>query len=168
MIKFQVNRQSDHESTMSPKANKYKMIPDQKQRDQKIEKQMPRIILSFRYQNLFHGYYFYYSNFGHKIVNYQIKFRDMQLRTSRNRQSLQHRTKQPMNRQHSTKHFYLLNNDLECYKCHNFVHKSANCHLKKYKADPRINPLARNASTWKKKDSEKCALVLSSQKKKDP
>jgi transposase InsO family protein len=41
-------------------------------------------------------------------------------------------------------------------------------HLKNYKADPRIKPLARNASTWKKKDSEKCGLVLSAQKQKDP
>ena len=28
MIKFQVSRQSDHEITLSPKANKDKMIPD--------------------------------------------------------------------------------------------------------------------------------------------
>jgi hypothetical protein len=92
----------------------------------------------------------------------------MQLRRSRNKQYLQHRTKQPMNRQRSTNHFDLLNNELECYNCHNFGHKAANCHLKKYKEDPRINPLARNASTWKKKDSEKCGLVLSTQKQKDP
>jgi transposase InsO family protein len=168
MIKFQVSRQSDHESTLSPKANKDKMIPDKKQRDQKMEQQMPRRRPSFRYQNFFHGYCFYCSNFGHKIANCQIKFRDMQLRRSRNKQSLQHRTKQPMNRQRSTNHFDLLNNELECYNCHNFGHKAANCHLKKYKADPRINPLARNASTWKKKDSEKCGLVLSAQKQKDP
>jgi hypothetical protein len=37
MIKFQVNRQSNHESTLSPKFNKEKMIPDKKQRDQKME-----------------------------------------------------------------------------------------------------------------------------------
>jgi hypothetical protein len=73
-----------------------------------------------------------------------------------------------MNRQHSTNHFYLLKNELECYNCRNFSHKAANCHLKKYKAYPRINPLARNASTWKKKDSEKCGLILSAQKKKYP
>jgi hypothetical protein len=30
MIKFQVSRQLDHESTLSPKANKDKMIPDKK------------------------------------------------------------------------------------------------------------------------------------------
>jgi hypothetical protein len=40
--------------------------------------------------------------------------------------------------------------------------------MNNYKADPRIKPLARNASTWKKKDSEKCGLLLSSQKQKDP
>jgi hypothetical protein len=93
MIKFQANRQLDHESTMSPKDNKDKMILDKKQRDRNMEQQMPRRRSSFRYQNFFHGYYFYYSNFGHKIVNFQIKFGDMQLRRSRNRQSLQHITK---------------------------------------------------------------------------
>jgi hypothetical protein len=35
----------------------------------------------------------YCSNFGHKIENCQIKFRDMQLKRSRNKQSLQHRAK---------------------------------------------------------------------------
>jgi transposase InsO family protein len=168
MIKFQVSRQSDHVNTLPPTTNKDKMIPDKKQRYQKMEQQMPRRRPSFRYQNFFHGYCFYCSNFGHKIANCQIKFRDMQLRRSRNKQSLQHRTKQPMSRQSCTNHFDLLNNELECYNCHNFGHKAANCHLKNYKADPRIKPLARNASTWKKKDSEKCGLVLSAQKQKDP
>jgi hypothetical protein len=92
----------------------------------------------------------------------------MQLRISRNRQSLQHRTKKSMNRQRSTNHFDLLNKELKCYNCHNFGHKAANFHLKKYKADPRINPLSRNANTWKKKDNEKCVLVLSSQKQNTP
>jgi hypothetical protein len=168
MIKFQVSRQSDHVSTMPPKANQDKMISDKKQRYQKMEQQMPRRRPSFRYQNFFHGYCFYCSNFGHKIANCQIKLRDMQLRRSRNKQSLQHKTKQPMSRQRSTNHFDLLNNELECYNCHNFGHKPANYHLKNYKADPKINPLARNVSTWKKKDSEKCGLVLSAQKQKDP
>jgi hypothetical protein len=80
MIKFQVSRQSDHVSTLPPKYNKDKMIPDKKQIYQKMEQQMPRIRASFRYQNFFHGYCFYCSNFGHKIANCQIKFRDMQLR----------------------------------------------------------------------------------------
>jgi hypothetical protein len=149
-----------------------------------------------RYKDFFYGYCFYCSNFGHKavncslrfrheqsrhprnkylpqqrmrqpsnkqpqIANCQIKFRDMQLRRSRN-------NKQPMSRQRCTNHFDLLNNELECYNCHNFGHKAANFHLKNYKADPRIKPLAKNASTWKKKDSEKCGLVLSAQKQKDP
>jgi hypothetical protein len=149
-----------------------------------------------RYKDFFYGYCFYCSNFGHKavncslrfrheqsrhprnkylpqqrmrqpsnkqpqIANCQIKFRDMQLRRSRNNE-------QPMSRQRYTNHFDLLNNELECYNCHNFGHKAAHFHLKNYKADPRIKPLGRNASTWKKKDSEKCGLVLSAQKQKDP
>jgi hypothetical protein len=168
IIKFQVSNKSDHVSTLPPKANKDNMIPDKKQIYQKMEQQMPRIRPSFRYQNFFHGYCFYCSNFGHKIANCQIKFRDMQLRRSRNKQSLQHITKHPMSRQSCTNHFDLLKNELEFYNCHNFGHKSTNCHLNNYKADPRIKPLARNVSTWKKKDSEKCGLLLSSQKQKDP
>jgi hypothetical protein len=73
-----------------------------------------------------------------------------------------------MHRQRNTNHFDLLNNELECYNCHKFGHKAANYHLKKYKAHPRTNPLAINANTWKKKDNEKCGLVLSAQKQKDP
>jgi hypothetical protein len=55
MIKFQISRQSDHVSTMPPKTNKDKIIPDKKQRYQKMEQQMPRRRASFRYQNFFHG-----------------------------------------------------------------------------------------------------------------
>jgi hypothetical protein len=98
MIKFQVNRQSYHASTLPPEANKDKMIPDQEQIYQNMEQKMTRIRPSFRYQNVFHGYYFYYSNFGHKIANCQIKFRDIQLRRSRDKQSLRHKNKQPMSR----------------------------------------------------------------------
>jgi hypothetical protein len=71
-----------------------------------------------------------------------------------------------MSRQSFTNHFDLLKNELECF--HNFGHKYENFHLKNYKADPRIKPLARNASTWKKKDSEKCGLVVSNQRQKNP
>jgi hypothetical protein len=141
---------------------------DKKQRYQKMEQQMLRRRPSFKHQNFFHGYCFYCSNFVHKIANCQIKFRDMQLGRSRNKQSLQHRTKQPMSRQCCTNHFDISNDELERYNCHNFGHKTANCHLKNYKADPRIKPLARNASTWKKKEDDKCGLVLSTQRKKNP
>jgi hypothetical protein len=84
----------------------------------------------------------------------------MQLRRSRN-------NKQSMSRQRCKNHFDLLKNEVECYSCHNFGHKAANCHMKNNKVDPRINLFARNANTWKKKDSEKCGLVLSTQKQKD-
>jgi hypothetical protein len=57
---------------------------------------------------------------------------------------------------------------MECYNYHNFGHKAAKFHLQNYKADARINPLARNAITWKNKDSEKCGLTLSTQKQKHP
>jgi hypothetical protein len=147
-----------------------------------------------RYKEFFYGYCFYCSNFGHKaincslrlrheqlrfqrnkylpqqrmihpsnklsqIANCQIKSRDMQLRRSRN-------NKQSMSRQRCNNNFDLLNNEIECYNCHNFGHKAANCHLKNYKADPRIKFLDRKASTWKRKDSEKCSQALSTQKQK--
>jgi hypothetical protein len=147
-----------------------------------------------RYKDFFYGNCFYCSNFGHKTVNCslrfiheksrfprnkclpqqrmrqpsnkqphiangQINFRDMKLRRSRNNE-------QPMNRQRYKNHFDLLNNELESYGCHNFNHKAANCHIKNYKTNPRINLLARNASTWKNKDSGKCGLALSTKKQK--
>jgi hypothetical protein len=147
-----------------------------------------------RYKEFFYGYCFYCSNFGHKvvncsirlrheklsfprnkylpqqrmiqqsnkpshIVNCQIKSRDMQLRRSRIK-------KQSMSRQRCNYNFDLLNNEIECYNCHNFGHKAANCHLKNYNADPRIKFLDRKTSTWKRKDSEKCGEALSTQKQK--
>jgi hypothetical protein len=84
----------------------------------------------------------------------------MQLRRSRN-------NKQSISRQCCNNHFDLLNNEIECYNYHNFGHKAANCHLKNCKEDPRIKLFATNASTWKKKDSGKCGLVLSTQKQKE-
>jgi hypothetical protein len=99
------------------------------------------------------------SNKPSQIANCQIKSRDMQLRRSRN-------NKQLMSRQRCNNNFDLLNNEIECYNCHNFGHKATNCHLKNYKADPRIKFLDRKASTWKRKDSENCGLALSTKKQK--
>ena len=101
------------------------------------------------------------SNKPSQIANCQIKSRDMQLRRSRN-------NKQSMSRQRCNNNFDLLNNVIECYNYHNFGHKAANCHLKNYKEDPRIKPLAKNTNTWKKKHSEKCGQALSNQKQKRP
>jgi hypothetical protein len=98
------------------------------------------------------------SNKPSHIANCQVKSRDMQLRRSRiNKQSM---SRQPCN------NFDLLNNEIECYNCHNFGHKAANCHLKNYKADPRIKFLDRKTNTWKRKDSEKCGQALSTKKQK--
>ena len=64
--------------------------------------------------------------------------------------------------------FDLLYNEPECYVCHNFGHKASNCHLKDYKTDPRVNYSAESAKVWKKKENNKCGLVLSVQRKKCP
>ena len=64
--------------------------------------------------------------------------------------------------------FDLLYNEPECYICHNFGHKDSNCHLKDYKIDPRVNCFAESDKVWKKKENNKCGLVLSVQRKKGP
>jgi hypothetical protein len=99
------------------------------------------------------------SNKPSHIANCQIKSRDMHLRRSRI-------NKKSMSRQRYNNNFDLLNNDIECYNYHYFGHKAENCHLKNYKADPRINFLDRKAITWKRKDSEKCDQALSTKKQK--
>jgi hypothetical protein len=135
-----------------------------------------------RYKDFFYGYCFYCSNFGHKAVNCSLRIRREQLRFPRNKFLPQQRmiqqsnkpshiencqiksrdmqlrrsriNKQSMIRQPCDNNFDLLNNEIECYNCHNFGHKAGNFHLKNYKADPRIKFLDRKTSTWKRKDSE--------------
>ena len=63
--------------------------------------------------------------------------------------------------------FDLLYNEPECYVCHNFGHKASECYLKDYKIDSRMNCSAER-KVWKKKESNKCGLVLSAQRQKDP
>jgi hypothetical protein len=60
----------------------------------------------------------------------------------------------------------LLFSEPECYNCHNYGHKVANCRLRKY--NPDLNPTAENVKVWKKKADDKCGLVLSAQKQKNP
>jgi hypothetical protein len=93
------------------------------------------------------------------ISNCQIKSRDMQLKRSRNNQ-------QSMSRQHCTNKFDLLNNEIECYIFHNYGHKSIDCRLREYEPDSKS--LAENVKFWKKKESDKCGLVLSIQRKTNP
>ena len=52
--------------------------------------------------------------------------------------------------------------------CHNYGHKALKCHLKNYRLDSRMSYSAENDKVWKKKESNKCGLVISSQKQKDP
>jgi hypothetical protein len=83
----------------------------------------------------------------------------MQLKRSRNNQ-------QSMSRQRCTNKFDLLKNEIECYICHNFGHKSIDCRLREYEPDSK-SP-AENVKFWKKKESDKCGLVLSAQRKTNP
>jgi hypothetical protein len=63
-------------------------------------------------------------------------------------------------------HYDLLFSELECYNYHNYGHKAADCHIKNYKSD--LIPTTENVKVWKKKVDDKCGLVLSAQRKKNP
>jgi hypothetical protein len=140
-----------------------------------------------RYKNFFYGYCFFCSNFGHKDINCSLRFRYEQSRYSMNNYLPQQRLRHPSNKQpHSINHVmtdrriqvrhnnnYEHNNrydplfsEPECYNCHNYGHKAADCHLKNY--NPDLNSTAENVKVWKKKVDDKCGLVLSAQRKKNP
>jgi hypothetical protein len=147
-----------------------------------------------RYKEFFYGYCFYCANFGHKAVNCSLRLRHEQLRFQRNKYLPQQRMMQPsnkpsltancqiksrdmqlkrsrnnqqsMSRQRCTNKFDLLNNEIECYICHNYGHKSIDCRLREYEPDSK-SP-AKNVKFWKKKESDKCGLVLSAQRKMNP
>jgi hypothetical protein len=60
----------------------------------------------------------------------------------------------------------LLLSEPECYNCHNYGHKVADYHLKNFKSN--LIPTTENVKVWKKKVDDKCGLVLSAQRKKNP
>jgi hypothetical protein len=147
-----------------------------------------------RYKEFFYGYCFYCSNFGHKDVNCSLRLRHEQLRFQMNKYFPQQRmiqssnnpsrtanyqiksghiqlrrprnNQQSISRQHCNNKFDLLNNEVECYTCHNFGHKSINYRLRNY--EPDLKSPAENVKFWKKKESNKCGLVFSSQRKNEP
>jgi hypothetical protein len=132
-----------------------------------------------RYKYFFYGYCFYWSNFGHKDVNFSLRFRHEQSRQPRNKYMPQQRMRQPSNKQPQTANHVMarkktqiknnnrydpLFNELECYICHNYGHKDTYCGLKNYKIDS--NHRAENIKVWKKIEDNKCGLVLSAQRQK--
>jgi hypothetical protein len=159
------------------------------QKDYRHERNRPpqrRQIFS-RYKDFFYGYCFFCSNFGHKAINCSLRFRYEQSRYSMNNYLPQQRLRQPSNKQSQTinhvmtgrrtqvkhnnnykhnNHYDLLFSEPECYNCHNYGHKAADCHLKNYKSD--LIPTTENVKVWKKKVDDKCGLVLSAQRKKNP
>jgi hypothetical protein len=50
-------------------------------------------------KGVFYGYCFFCSNFGHKVVNYSLRFRNEKSKHSRNRYLPQQRMRQPSNKQ---------------------------------------------------------------------
>ena len=57
-------------------------------------------------------------------------------------------------------------NELECYTYHNYGHKVADCRLRNYESD--LTPSPENVKVWKKKENDKCGLVLSAQRQNNP
>ena len=64
--------------------------------------------------------------------------------------------------------FDLLYDEPKCYICHNFGHKATKCYLKNYNSDSRVNCSVEKEKVWRKKEDNKCGLVLSVQRQKDP
>jgi hypothetical protein len=65
-----------------------------------------------------------------------------------------------LNNNYEHKNSYdLLFSEPECYKFHNYGHKSPDCRLRNYKL--YLNPAAKNFRVSKKKEDEQCGLVLS-------
>jgi hypothetical protein len=175
----------------SPRRNERKSTRTESvdQRDYRHERNQPpqrRQIFSW-YKGFFYGYCFFFSNFGHKAMNYSLRFRYEQSRYSTNNHLPQQRSRQPSNKQPQTinhamagkmtqvkhnnsyehsNHYDLLFSEPECYICHNYGHKAANCCLRNYKPD--LIPTAENVKVWKKKADEKCGLVLSAQIQNNP
>jgi hypothetical protein len=101
-----------------------------------------------RYKDFFYGYCFLCSNFGHKAINCSLRFRYEQSRYSMNNYLPQQILRQPSNKQsqiinhvmigrrtqvkHNNRYVHnnrydLLFSEPECYNCHNYGHKAADC-----------------------------------------
>jgi hypothetical protein len=133
----------------------------QQERNQFVQRRQP----FSRYKEFFYGYCFYCSNFGHKTINCSLRPRNEQLRFQRNKYFPQQRmiqsgnnhshtvncqiksghiqlrrarnNQQSISREHCNNKFDLLNNEVECYTCHNFGHKSIDCQLRNYEPDSK-------------------------------
>jgi hypothetical protein len=125
--------------------------------------------------------FFFCSNFGHKAVSCSLRFRYEQSRHSRNRYMSQQRMRQPSNKQPQTtnhvmagkrtqfennNHYDPLFNEPKCYTYRNYGHKVVDYCLRNYESD--LNPFTENLKVWKKKENDKCGLVLSAQRQNNP
>jgi len=63
-------------------------------------------------------------------------------------------------------HYDPLFDEPKCYIYHNYGHKSVDCRLRNYERD--LNSPAENVKVWKKKESDKCGLVLLAQRQTNP
>jgi hypothetical protein len=123
-----------------------------------------------RYKSFFYGYCFFCSNFGHKAITCSLRCRYEQTSYSRNNYLPQQRLRQLSNKHNNSyehnNHYSLLFSEPKCYVCHNYGHKATDCRLRNYKPD--LKSTAENFKVWKKKEDDKCGLVLSAQRQKNP
>ena len=120
-------------------------------------KTIPRRRFPSRYQHIFHDYCYSCGKFGHKVVECRTYPRN-QYNSSRSFKYEHPRAQKNINR------FENLRNNLECYKCQNFGHIARDCRLEN---PPEESSKPQNEWTWKKKNTDNCALALKAQKRKD-
>jgi hypothetical protein len=167
-------RKSERKST---RTKTIEQINHQRGRNRSAQRRLP----FSRYIGFFYGYCFFYSKFGHKAINCSLRFRYEKSKHSRNRYLPRQIMRQLSNKQSQTPNHVMagkrthvkhknrydpLFNEPGCYTCHNFGHKDADCRLRNYKPD--LNPSAENVNVWKMKKNDKCGIVLSTQRQKNP
>ena len=120
-----------------------------------------------RYQNFFYGYCFCCSEFGHKAMDCQFNLKNLYKRFQNSHQKVSHPPEERRINNNSNNPYNHLYDEPECYICHNFGHKASDCRLKFYDLEQQNSQSTENDKVWKKKESNKCGLVLSAQKQKD-
>jgi hypothetical protein len=154
-----------------PRRNEGKCTRTDKKNYQHERNQSTQRRQSFpRYKSLFYGYCFFCSNFCHKAITCSLRCRYEQTSYSRNNYLPQQRLRQLSNKHNNSyehnNRYSILFSELECYVCQNYGHKATDCRLRNYKPD--LKSTAENFNVWKKKEDDKCGVVLSVQKKKNP
>lgn len=152
--------------------NQQKPYPPQRESHQQIRRSYLQRQFAPRYQNIFYGYYYSCTNFGHKDANYRAYLRNNQIRDNRNEslQSARNRDNRFVNSYTNdpkdNNPFAPLFDYIECYNCHNHGHKAADCRTNKIILALEIKQAQEELKTWKKKRAERkeeCGIILYAQ-----